>query len=208
MQIKLNEISKVYRYQTLFKNLSYIFEDATSTAIVGGNGSGKSTLLGIIAGRVTPAAGKVTYLKGSEKNDQIDYEDFYQYISWMAPSIGLFSYLSLRESFEMHFRFKINTLSSIEECLDVLKFEKINREKKINQLSSGMLQRAKLGLAIFSQSPVLLLDEPTSFMDNSYSSYMLNLIEQYSKNKILILASNLPQEIERISDIIHIQNHT
>lgn len=201
MKIILSKISKIYHYRHLFKELDFEFQPNSSTAIIGGNGTGKSSLMSIIAGRTSPSQGKISYLLGKKS---IDIEDIYKHISWMAPSIEPYPYLTLKESFELHFRFKKNLLPSIKDCLEVLKFENSTHNRKLSHLSSGMLQRAKVGLALFSKSEILLLDEPTSFMDNTYTSHTLKLIEQFSQNRTYIIASNIENEIERIENQLRI----
>jgi ABC-type multidrug transport system ATPase subunit len=96
----------------------------------------------------------------------------------------------------LHFKLKPCRLSGgIEACIEALNLAP-HRQKALRHFSSGMLQRAKLGLALFSASDVLLLDEPTSFMDEANIRFALSLIEQHQGNRTLLLASNLPHEME------------
>jgi ABC-type multidrug transport system ATPase subunit len=95
-----------------------------------------------------------------------------------------------------HFQFK-NPLQNRTntEILEVLGLEK-HKSKAISQFSSGMKQRVKLALAIFSEVPLLLLDEPTTNLDTQGLSWYLKLIQQYSPGRILVICSNDPREYD------------
>jgi ABC-type multidrug transport system ATPase subunit len=66
--------------------------------------------------------------------------------------------------------------------------------KQIRYFSSGMKQRLKLGLAIFSNCPILLLDEPCSNLDKEGYALYKQLIAQYAMHKLIIVGSNDPEE--------------
>jgi len=72
---------------------------------------------------------------------------------------------------------------------------KNEENKPIRLFSSGMKQRVKLILAFLSDTPVLLLDEPTTNLDQAGIDWFLNLINEFSKKRTLIICSNL-QHIE------------
>lgn len=159
-------------------------------ALIGTNGSGKSTLLRIIAGQLSPTEGKVEY---HADNKRIAYSKFYEYVSWAAPSIDLYDELTLREHISWHFKLKPSRLENPMDLVSILSLED-DQDKKLRLYSSGMLQRVKVGLALFTQSKLLLLDEPTSNMDTANADRMLSLIEEQRAGRVLILASNLERE--------------
>jgi ATPase subunit of ABC transporter with duplicated ATPase domains len=84
---------------------------------------------------------------------------------------------------------------STTELLEILGLEK-HKSKAISQFSSGMKQRVKLALAIFSEVPLLLLDEPSTNLDSQGLSWYLKLIQQYASNRILVICSNDPREYD------------
>ena len=67
-------------------------------------------------------------------------------------------------------------------------------DKQIRYFSSGMKQRLKLAIAIFSNAPILLLDEPCSNLDKEGIELYHDLIQQYALHKLIIVGSNDPQE--------------
>ncbi|MEM6800730.1 MAG: ATP-binding cassette domain-containing protein [Bacteroidota bacterium] len=190
--VELLEIGKKYNRNWLFKDISFSLKEKKKLALVGTNGSGKSTLLRIIAGQTSPSIGKIRY---KEAGENIPLDQAYQHISWMGPYLEVFPELTLEELFKLHFRFKSPLLSSVEEIIDKLNLTG-DKHKMLNYYSSGMLQRAKVGMALFSDSEVLFLDEPTSNMDKKNAQLILELIENHLGDRLFVLASNMEREYE------------
>ena len=188
--LHISDIGKRYYNRWLFRELSFRLEEGNKLALIGTNGSGKSTLLRIIAGQLSPTEGKVEYFNGEKR---LVYSQFYQQLSWAAPSIDLYDELTLREHINWHFKLKASSLDDPMKLVDILNLRN-DQDKKLRLYSSGMLQRVKVGLALFTQSKLLLLDEPTSNMDTANAERMLSLIEEQRAGRMLILASNLERE--------------
>jgi ABC-type multidrug transport system ATPase subunit len=66
--------------------------------------------------------------------------------------------------------------------------------KPISYFSSGMKQRLKLGICLFSEASLVLLDEPTSNLDERGISWYLEMIEEQTKHKCVLIASNDSRE--------------
>ncbi len=191
MRITLTNVSKTFGREVVFRDLSHVFESGSRTAILGPNGSGKSTLLQVIAGALMPTSGKVVHeLNGS----LIEEEIVYRHISIAAPYLGLYEDLSLREAIAMHIRFKpLRTGIGVEELARVAYLEK-NLEKPVRNFSSGMKQRLKLALAILSDTPLLLLDEPASNLDAQGIMWFRELLTKSLDDRTLLVASNRQAE--------------
>lgn len=186
----MEDVGKRFYQRWLFRGLAHDFATSPRLALIGPNGSGKSTLMRILAGQMAPTEGKVRY---KLDNQIIPTSEWYQYLSWSGPYIDLYPELTLREHLALHFRFKKCLLPDQQAIISHLKLE-AHADKPLRVYSSGMLQRVKVGTALFSDSAVLLLDEPTSNMDEANASYMLELISQHLGDRIWILASNLARE--------------
>jgi ABC-type multidrug transport system ATPase subunit len=198
MQIQLIEVAKRFRYEWIFKNIAYSFHKHHKYVLLGPNGSGKSTLMKMIAGHLTPSKGKVVFL--DKQNKAIDGDIIYRSISYAAPYIELIEEFTLTETLDFHQKFKpfisnIDTASIIE----ILGFEK-SKHKEIRFFSSGMKQRLKLVLAICSDTPILLLDEPTTNLDAQGVAWYKSLLQQYVSNRLLIIATNVAEDYEFICD--------
>lgn len=187
MQISLAEACKRFNKEWIFKNLNFQFEAGKHYALVGNNGSGKSTLLQIIAGYSG-------LTKGSIHWNPFDANTIYEQISFAAPYLELVEEFTATEQFEFQAQFKpIQKELSTEEILELIGLKNA-AHKQIRYYSSGMKQRLKLALAIFSDCPILLLDEPCSNLDKEGYALYDTLIKDYAMHKLIIVGSNDPAE--------------
>ena len=190
MQLTAHELTHHFNNQMVFEEVSFQLNNGDSLLLTGSNGSGKSTLLRILAGQLQPSKGEVKLYKGKMA---IPPALFYRHLSWMSPGIELYTDLSLFQALKLHFSFKKLSLSGFEEFLSLVQLDS-HRNKSLKQLSSGMLNRFRFGLAIFSESDYLLLDETTANMDDTNTALIHDLIRRYKKDRILIYASNKKEE--------------
>jgi len=193
MKIKLENIGRRFNREWIFRKVDYEFETGSSYAILGANGSGKSTLLQVIAGSLTPSEGHVTYHDGLKN---IEAEHIYRHIGLSTPYLELIEEFSLSELTDFHFSFK-NYIEGVDQetLIGILGFEKI-RNKPIRQYSSGMKQRVKLALAMCSDTPIALLDEPTANLDKQGVEWYLNLVSRFASRRLLIVCSNQEHEYQ------------
>jgi ABC-type multidrug transport system ATPase subunit len=204
MQIILNGASKKYNKEWIFKGVDKSISIGHPLAVVGPNGSGKSTLMLIISGWTLPSAGSISY---SLDEKDIPPEEFYKLVDFVAPYTELVEELTLEEFLKFHFNFK--ALRQGMEIKDVIHNSRLegNEEKFIKHFSSGMKQRLKLALGVFSTSPVLLLDEPTTNLDQENKKWYSEEITTILENKVVIIASNQPEEYTFAVDFIKIENY-
>lgn len=192
-KIQIEEASKRFQYEWIFKNLNLTLQSGDRLAVTGSNGSGKSTLLKCLAGSIPLTSGKIDYY---DQQKAIPDTDWFKHLSITAPYLELPEEFTLRELLEFHFKFKSpkNHLG-IPEILDILYLNN-HQNKLVSQFSSGMKQRVKLGLAIFSDVSLVFLDEPTTNLDKKGVQWYLELVENYTENQIVLVCSNDPREYE------------
>jgi ABC-type multidrug transport system ATPase subunit len=121
---------------------------------------------------------------------QITNEEVYKQISFCAPYLDVIEEMTLTEFLHFHNQFKsfINNFS-IEQIVDEIGLNTaIN--KQIRFYSSGMKQRVKLAQAVFSDCSIVLLDEPCSNLDVKGIKLYHSLIENYCKERLVIVCSN------------------
>lgn len=203
MQIALYNLGKHYNYRWVFKNLSFNFESGYAYAVTGPNGSGKSTLLQIIAGFLIPSEGNVVFFK----ERQIPPENHFGYLSVAAPYIELIHEYTFSEMIDFHF-----SLKSYVQGLDKEKLLEATglvneRDKYLKNFSSGMMQRVKLALALFSNVSLLLLDEPSANLDTKGFDWYKEMILEYKKNRIVLIFSNQYNEYDFCDQVITLQQH-
>ena len=184
--------------------MDYQFLEGKSYAITGTNGSGKSTLLQIIAGATLHSEGKIEYFN-SAQNEIAATENAYKQIAIAAPYLDLVEEMTATEFLTFHNNFKPFT-ASFAEMLQAVGLQKA-ADKQIRYYSSGMKQRLKLAQAFFSQTTVLLLDEPTTNLDEEGIEVYKNLWVQHTTNRLVIVSSNDKTEYENCSDVIRIGDY-
>jgi ABC-type multidrug transport system ATPase subunit len=206
MHIELKNAGKRYNFEWIFRKLDHTLKTDEPVVILGSNGSGKSTLLQILTGRSLLSEGSVAWFDGSK--NPIPAEDIFRSVSLAAPYQELIEEFTLAESLSFHFSLK-KPLSNFsqEQIIDILQLGKARR-KAIRYFSSGMKQRLKLGLAILSDTQLLLLDEPCSNLDHAGMEWYRTMIEQYGKGRLLAVASNnQPAEFDFCTHSINILDY-
>jgi ABC-2 type transport system ATP-binding protein len=187
MRINTHQLAKRFRNEWIVKNVNLNFDCYSGYAITGPNGTGKSTLLKLLSGHLTPSKGHIEY---SFHQSTVSNEDIYRYVAFAAPYIDLIEEFTLLEAIQFHQKFS----PLPDNLLHILNFHKASG-KQIRHFSSGMKQRLKLALAICSNRPILLLDEPSTNLDRQGVDWFLNLLDNYKKNRLLIIASNVPEDL-------------
>jgi len=204
MQITLNNTGKRFNREWIFRHCSYEFISGKNYAVTGPNGSGKSTLLQVIAGATLHNEGTIEY-HNSQRT--INNEQHYSYISIAAPYLELIEEMTAMETLEFHSKFKPLIQSvSLEDILKIVGLETAVH-KQLRYFSSGMKQRLKLAQAFFSNTPVLLLDEPTTNLDADGIALYHTLISNYTKDKLVIVSSNVKQEYDFCEEVIEIGHY-
>jgi ABC-type multidrug transport system ATPase subunit len=204
MVITLENIGKRFQRHRIFKDVDHSFKAPNAYALLGSNGSGKSTLLRIIAGMQSPSLGKVRFYNGDK---ELEPNKVFSHISFCAPGMELVEELTLQEFFEFHFSFKkLIPGMTIESIIKKTGLEGA-ANKPVGDYSSGMKQRVKLAQAIFSDTPALLLDEPCTNLDQQGVEQYRDWMEEYSKNRLVIVASNDPREYFFCREVVEIERY-
>jgi len=191
MKIHLENIGRRFNRDWIFRGINHTFIQGESYAILGPNGSGKSTLLQVLNGSLTPSAGKISYFYG---DNEVDEENVFQHLSLAAPYLELIEEFTLSEVIEFHFKFKPYKAGMDKEGVIELLNMQSSKNKPIRYFSSGMKQRLKLALAFCSDTPMLMLDEPTSNLDSQGVQWYLGLVQQFAANRLTIICSNQEHE--------------
>jgi ABC-type multidrug transport system ATPase subunit len=187
MEILVHQLFKKFRQEYVVRDFNYHFESGKSYAITGPNGSGKSTLLQLISQFTLANSGKVEFVS-------VEAENAYACVSFAAPYVELIEEYTLAEHLDLLVKNQYLaadiTIQKLEEFLEL----NPGREKFIKNYSSGMRQKIKLGFALLSTRPLLLLDEPTTNFDVVAKQWFFEKLAN-QRAKIIIIASNEPKEI-------------
>ncbi|MBA3648184.1 MAG: ABC transporter ATP-binding protein [Chitinophagales bacterium] len=203
MTIKINNAGKRFNFEWILKNINYTFESGNAYAILGPNGSGKSTLLQLISYSLSPSSGTIDFFSGEKK---ILPENIFKHLSISTPYLELVEELTLNEMIDFQQNFK-----KFKNHLTAPEFIRIadlkNQEKPIRNFSSGMKQRLKLALAVLADVPVVLLDEPTTNLDQAGVEWYLDLMKNYMENRLIIICSNISREYTFCSKHLDVMNY-
>jgi ABC-type multidrug transport system ATPase subunit len=164
----------------------------------------------ILSGHLSPSKGSIIF-----ENDgkTIDPEEVFKQVSYAAPYIDLIEEFTLAESIDFHQKFKpfqdiitANTSQNIviKDIIELLELPKGSTHKEIRYFSSGMRQRLKIALAVLAQTPIVLLDEPTTNLDAQGVIWYNTMVENYCKNKLLVVASNTEHDYHFCTEILKI----
>jgi ABC-type multidrug transport system ATPase subunit len=187
VQVKLENVGKKFGREWIFRGMDYSFEPGKPVAVLGANGSGKSTLLQVVSGHLMQGEGKISY----EKNGKIlGQEEVYREVSLAAPYLELMEDFTLEESIAFHAKFKRWRNGMENQEILALTGLAHAKKKQVKNFSSGMKMRVRLSLAILSDTPVLLLDEPCSNLDKQACEWYAKLISGHAANRTVIVCSN------------------
>lgn len=185
MKIVLDGLGKRYIRQWVFRNLTLTIDSGDCLAVTGPNGAGKSTLLKILSSYSEATKGRIEFYIEGQK---ITSEAVPQKINYAAPYLNLVEEMTLRELLDFHARFRQPLLSISEMAEKAMLYKSL--DKAIYYFSSGMKQRTKLILAFFFEADLILLDEPTSNMDQQGVAWYLEEVQKISRKTTTIIASN------------------
>lgn len=182
-------LRKVFNRRVVFKELSFEAESGQVLSITGPNGSGKSTVSKIICGVLTPTSGEVILSNGEGK---IDREKVHMHVGMVSPYLELYGEFTALENLKLEIRARKLPKTAEDKALEILDrvglFNRRNDELK--GFSSGMKQRLKYAAALVHEPDVLVLDEPTANLDVAGTDMVFSIIEQYRKERIVVLATN------------------
>lgn len=201
MNIEATDLGKRFNRTWIFRHLDYQFSAGIFYAITGPNGSGKSTLLQILSGSRLHNEGSLKYFDAC---NEINIEKIFRYVSFAAPYIELVEEMTLIEFLQFHHKMKgILPGKSIRDIINEIGLQRATHQE-IRYFSSGMKQRIKLAQAIFSDSKILLLDEPLTNLDTDGYNLYLSLIPKYCSDRVVVISSNDKNEYAFCNEVIDI----
>jgi len=202
MRITLNDAGKRFNRDWIFRHLHYEFIEGHSYAITGPNGSGKSTLLQAIGGAIGISEGKTLY-----HDPETVVEQVFRHISIAAPYLELVEEMTATEFLQFHQSFKpLLPSCTIKDILSRVGLESA-AHKQIRYYSSGMRQRARLAQAIFSDTPIVLLDEPCTNLDTEGIALYRQLMKDHCRGRMVIVSSNDIQEYDFCENTVSILDY-
>jgi ABC-type multidrug transport system ATPase subunit len=194
LELSLTNIGKRYNREWIFRGINATYRVGDSVAILGANGSGKSTLLQVFSGYLTPSEGSIQWHNDGKR---VGVENIFRDVALATPYMTNYDEFTLQENIDFFLSFKkFRNNISVREAAELMGLSK-QLNKQLKHYSSGMKQRVKLGLAILSDTKILLLDEPSSHLDINAISWYQDLLKKNSSDRVVFVASN-KEEAETI----------
>jgi len=211
MNIKLSNAGKRFNREWIFRKVSLEFICGEAYAITGPNGSGKSTLLQCVGGMLQLSEGNIQFTPNNTQqaihNKPLAIEEAYRQVSFCAPYLDLIEEMTLLEFLQFHNQFKpFISRFSVKRVIEVIGLEMASG-KQIRYYSSGMKQRVKLAQAIFSDTAIVLLDEPCTNLDDRGIELYHSLIQKYCGERLVIVCSNDPLEYSFCKNVLSITDY-
>jgi len=172
--LELQEVSKGFDEQPLFKNFDLMIPVGERVAIIGPNGIGKTTLMRCLAGDLEPDSGIIKWSENATigyyaQDHSADFKDNDTLFDWMAQ-------WKKEEHGEQEIRGNLGRML----------FSKNDMKKTVQQLSGGEQGRMLFGKFMFKNPNVLLLDEPTNHMDMEFIESLNTALERYEGTLIFV----------------------
>jgi len=201
MRITVTEAGKRFNRDWIFRGLNLEFKPGTHYAITGHNGSGKSTLLQCVAGAMHLSEGDISY---HTPENVLDKDNWYQHVSICTPYLEVIEEMTATEFLDYHSAFK--PMKKGWDTPGMLKEIGLTKaaNKQIRHFSSGMKQRVKLAHAFFSETQILILDEPCSNLDKMGFDLYKKLINDHTADRLVLIGSNDPLEFESCAEVIRL----
>ncbi len=204
MLITATGLGKRFQRDWIYRGLTRTFAPGSATAVLGPNGAGKSTLLNTISGQLLPTEGELSYQLSGRT---VAVEDLPQHLAYAAPYLELLEELTLLELLRFHSQFKpFRPDMTLDKLIDLMYLEKA-RHRLVREFSSGMKQRLKLALALYADAPLLLLDEPTTNLDETGVAWYQEHVQATRAGRTLLLSSNVPAEYAFCDEQLLVTNY-
>ena len=168
--------------------------------ITGPNGGGKTSLLRIILGLQLPSRGAVHFYREGQlaHNLNIGYLPQKNVIDSRFPiTVSEVVFSGLSGSKKIFSRFTKKEQEQVEKMLLLMGLAEL-RDRPIGQLSGGQLQRTLLGRALVSDPEILILDEPSSYVDKAFETRMYDLLGEVAEKATVLLVSH---ELSRVTEM-------
>jgi ABC-2 type transport system ATP-binding protein len=196
--IEIRNLTKRYGALTAVNDISFTVSPGEVLGFLGPNGAGKSTTMKMITGFLTPTSGGITVCGNDVESKPLAAKACMGYLPEGAPSYGemtvrgfLEFIANVRELTGDRRRARIDDVIARLQLSSVL-------EQMIETLSKGFKRRVGLAQALLHDPQVLILDEPTDGLDPNQKHHVRALINDMSKDKIIVISTHILEEVDAV----------
>ena len=200
--LKLNKLSIGYNGVSLADDINAAVERGKITALIGPNGGGKSTLLKTIIGELAPIAGNVEI--GGRNLQQIRPSERAKMIAIVMTARPRTELMNVRDIVESgrypytnHFgHLGEKDLEVVSQAMELMNAAELS-EQLFERLSDGQKTRVMLARALAQEPDILVLDEPTGFLDINYKLELISLLKKVAKERNIAVIMSI-HELELV----------
>ena len=202
--ISVKNLSKFYDHFRAVDNLSFDIAPGNIVGFLGPNGAGKSTTMKMLTGFLPPSEGEIFIKERSIDSDAKVIQRDIGYLPEGAPAYGDMTVWQF-----LHFIADVRRLKGAhrkERLYDVIHRVELGDvlNRPIDNLSKGFKRRVGLAQAILHDPDILILDEPTDGLDPNQKHHVRQLIEDLSREKIVIISTHILEEVAAVCNRVMI----
>ena len=202
--ISVKNLSKFYDHFKAVDNLSFDIAPGNIVGFLGPNGAGKSTTMKMLTGFLPPSEGEIFIKERSIDSDAKAIQRDIGYLPEGAPAYGDMTVWQF-----LHFIADVRRLKGShrkERLYDVIHRVELGDvlNRPIDNLSKGFKRRVGLAQAILHDPDILILDEPTDGLDPNQKHHVRQLIEDLSREKIVIISTHILEEVAAVCNRVMI----
>lgn len=197
-------LGKRFNREWIFRDLTFEFKPGNVYAVTGPNGAGKSTLLQILWGQLPQTSGTLKY---HSQHSETSADEIYDHVSIAAPYMDLIDEFTLDEHVRFHFRMKKMRDGFTPDQFAEITYLTEARHKKIGDFSSGMKQRLKLGLALYTRAKIVFLDEPGTNLDSRTFEWYRDQLQKIPSDSLIFIASNDARDYPERAKVVDLMQY-
>ena len=196
--ISVNHLTKTFDQFTAVNDVSFNIEAGDIVGFLGPNGAGKSTTMKMLTGFLTPNNGSIKIDGLDIADDAKNIQCKIGYLPEGAPAYGDMTVIQfLHFIADIRGLNKTDKMASIDNVVAKVALQSV-LDKPIDNLSKGFKRRVGLAQAIIHDPQILILDEPTDGLDPNQKHQVRELIQQLSKDKIVIISTHILEEVTAV----------
>ena len=215
--IQIDGLSASYDHKTVLSEVNLTVYEHDFLGVIGPNGGGKTTLIKSILGLHQPDTGKIRFFKQGKEVPEIKmgYLPQYNTIDKKFP-ISVYEVIlsGLSKQKSLFRRYNDEHHESVRQMIVRMGLEGLEH-RAIGELSGGQLQRILLGRALVSNPEVVILDEPSTYIDKRFETKLYSLLEEINQERAIILVSHdigtvlkNVKTIACVNETVHYHPHT
>ncbi len=190
--IEIENLSAGYEGKVIIEKCNLSIQHDDFIGIIGPNGGGKTTFLKALMGLIPLRTGQIRVFDNEKQVPKIliGYLPQINHIDKKFPitvrEVVLSGLIQTRNWLQLPSK---NTESKLQHNLQLLGIESL-QHKIIGELSGGQMQRAFLGRAIIASPKLLVLDEPSTFVDSNFESELYDILENLNKEMAIVMVNH------------------